>query len=158
MLIALVNDGAVIKVADYRTLFPNTSFSGAPTKQFLLDNSCLPVDLFLPHDNATEKLVSCDPYVDGDVVRTVRVEAKTQADIDADTASLAAKARQQRDTLLAQSDWRVIRQAETGAAMADEWVSYRQALRDITGQEGFPRDIIWPVNPDDPPTDELPME
>jgi hypothetical protein len=154
MLIALVNDGAVIKVADYRTIFPNTSFAKGPTKQFLLDNSCLPVDAFLPHDKATEKLVGCDPYIDGDVVRTVKVEAKTQADIDADTASIAAKARKQRDTLLAQSDWRVVKQAETGTPMAAEWVSYRQALRDITEQAGFPRDIIWPVNPDAPVTEE----
>lgn len=154
MLIALVNDGAVIKVADYRTIFPNTSFAKGPTKQFLLDNSCLPVDAFLPHDKATEKLVGCDPYIDGDVVRTVKVEAKTQADIDADTASLAAKARKQRDDLLKQSDWRVVKQAETGVPMAAEWVSYRQALRDITSQAGFPRNIEWPVNPDAPVIEE----
>ena len=154
MLIALVNDGAVIKVADYREIFPNTSFTRGPTPQFLIDNSCMKVDAFIPHDRETQKIVSCDPYIDGDVVRTVKVEAKTQADIDADTASIAAKARKQRDDLLKQSDWRVVKQAETGEAMAAEWVSYRQALRDITEQAGFPRDIIWPVNPDAPVTEE----
>ena len=29
-----------------------------------------------------------------------------------------------------------------------EWASYRQALRDITAQEGFPYSVIWPTKPE----------
>ena len=51
--------------------------------------------------------------------------------------------RKERDTLLAETDWwalsdRTMTQAET---------DYRQALRDIPQQEGFPIVITWPVKP-----------
>ena len=29
----------------------------------------------------------------------------------------------------------------------DEWVTYRQLLRDVPEQEGFPFNIIWPTKP-----------
>ena len=31
--------------------------------------------------------------------------------------------------------------------MKDGWADYRQALRDIPQQSGFPGDIDWPVKP-----------
>ena len=33
------------------------------------------------------------------------------------------------------------------AAITGEWAHYRQALRDIPQQEGFPYDVTWPVEP-----------
>ena len=32
--------------------------------------------------------------------------------------------------------------------MSDEWREYRQELRDITTQEGFPHNVEWPNEPD----------
>ena len=56
----------------------------------------------------------------------------------------AENIRNRRDTLIKESDWRAVcdRQLEP------EWKEYRQALRDITEQEGFPHDVEWPVDPD----------
>lgn len=59
----------------------------------------------------------------------------------------AQKARTLRNGLLAQSDWVVIRAYEQGAPIASEWAAYRQALREIPLQEGFPTDVIWPDQP-----------
>ena len=28
------------------------------------------------------------------------------------------------------------------------WIDYRQALRDVPQQNGFPTDIDWPMNPE----------
>ena len=28
------------------------------------------------------------------------------------------------------------------------WATYRQALRDIPNQEGFPTDVAWPAKPE----------
>lgn len=51
-----------------------------------------------------------------------------------------------RDRLIAGTDWRVIKAAETGVEMSSEWSAYRQALRDITGQpDQF--NIQWPEPP-----------
>ena len=77
--------------------------------------------------------------------------AEEEAARDAEEASWAAGAddrtaanvRSQRDNLLSKTDWR----ASSDLTMSDEWRTYRQALRDITSQEGFPNDITWPTEP-----------
>ena len=58
----------------------------------------------------------------------------------------AEEARQERNSLLAESDWSVL----PDAPVADEqaWKDYRQALRDVPQQNGFPTDIDWPVKPE----------
>lgn len=56
--------------------------------------------------------------------------------------------RTKRNSLLSDSDWRVIKAQETGTAMSAEWMAYRQALRDITNQTGFPDDVVWPTRPE----------
>jgi len=52
--------------------------------------------------------------------------------------------RRQRDTFIKESDWRAVSDRE----LEPEWKEYRQALRDITQQEGFPHDVKWPIDPD----------
>lgn len=59
----------------------------------------------------------------------------------------ARMARGVRTRLLAASDWVVARAAETGHPIPPEWAAYRQALRDITEQPGFPIEITWPAEP-----------
>lgn len=33
-------------------------------------------------------------------------------------------------------------------AKKDEWIKYRQALLDITNQNGFPSNVVWPIKPE----------
>ena len=63
---------------------------------------------------------------------------------------LASEARTKRNQLLADSDWTQLPDARNamGADKAAEWDAYRQALRDITAQAGFPREIEWPIKPE----------
>ena len=63
-----------------------------------------------------------------------------------DIAAEWEKVRYQRDKLLAESDWRVVRAMEAGEALAQEWQDYRQALRDVTEQSN-PMGIEWPAAP-----------
>lgn len=58
---------------------------------------------------------------------------------------LAAAARRQRDELLLASDWSQLR--DVPDSVSTPWSVYRQALRDITEQDGFPSSITWPVAP-----------
>lgn len=53
---------------------------------------------------------------------------------------------QQRNELLAATDWRVIRAQETGEPETEAWKQYRQQLRDITKQID-PLNITWPQRP-----------
>ena len=50
----------------------------------------------------------------------------------------------QRDELLDASDWTQVADAPVDQAA---WATYRQALRDVPSQEGFPADIAWPTKP-----------
>lgn len=58
---------------------------------------------------------------------------------------VADQVRARRDQLLTASDW-----TQTADAPVDqvEWQDYRQALRDIPQQAGFPTDITWPTKPE----------
>lgn len=147
MLIAKIENGAVAKVADYREMFPNVSFPpNGPDADFLAANGCMGVTVWKAHDK-TQKLVPAAPYIEGNTVDTVVVQAKTPEEVAADTASEAANVRAQRDRLLAACDWRVIKALEAGQPVPADWAAYRQALRDVTAQDGFPYTIVWPKDP-----------
>ena len=55
--------------------------------------------------------------------------------------------RSRRDGLLQETDWIVIKSYERGQNIPAEWELYRQALRDITEQAGFPYEVTWPTKP-----------
>ena len=55
--------------------------------------------------------------------------------------------RSRRDSLLQDTDWIVIKSNERGQNIPAEWELYRQALRDITEQTGFPYEVTWPTRP-----------
>lgn len=60
----------------------------------------------------------------------------------------AQQAVAQRNVLLAESDWTQLADVPLPAEEKAAWAAYRQQLRDITAQPGFPNSIIWPVKPD----------
>lgn len=62
-----------------------------------------------------------------------------QSDEDA-----AVAARNRRDSMLEQTDWRAL----PDAPGRDAWLSYRQALRDVPQQAGFPHSVVWPIKPE----------
>lgn len=79
---------------------------------------------------------------------TVTTAAQNQAAYEAiKDAEQAKSVRQSRDDKLKETDWMVIRAAETSVALAAEWATYRQALRDISAQAGFPWEVTWPDAP-----------
>ena len=56
----------------------------------------------------------------------------------------AAEIRTERDAKLTESDWTQVADAPVDKAA---WATYRQALRDIPSQAGFPNEVTWPVEP-----------
>ena len=59
----------------------------------------------------------------------------------------AKSVRQSRDEKLKETDWIVIKNLELNANIPGAWEVYRQALRDIPAQSGFPWTVIWPDAP-----------
>lgn len=75
------------------------------------------------------------------------VSDKTAEQIQQYDDSAAADVRAKRDRLLAECDWVVIMNTEKGTNIPLEWELYRQQLRDITTQDGFPHNVTWPTKP-----------
>ena len=67
-------------------------------------------------------------------------------DAEYDTV-LAASARQKRDRLIAATDYLVTPDYPIESDRLAKVKIYRQALRDIPEQSGFPRNITWPEKP-----------
>jgi len=79
-------------------------------------------------------------YIDG--VET-EITQEQYDEMVATTSPPAHVARQKRNALLAETDWwscsdRTMTQAE---------IDYRQALRDVPAQAGFPDNVTWPTKP-----------
>ena len=64
---------------------------------------------------------------------------------DKDTA--AEYARKIRDKLLAECDWTQVTDSPLNTAKKATWATYRQALRDIPEQQGFPLNVLFPEKP-----------
>jgi hypothetical protein len=92
-----------------------------------------------PHDVEVHGREIFAALVQGDVAEYIPPPPPT-------TEELAAAARAERDALLAATDW--TQSADVPQATKDKWAPYRQALRDVPEQSGFPSDIQWPVNPE----------
>jgi len=81
-----------------------------------------------------------------DTADTTAAEQETayKASKDADQAK---SVRTSRDDKLKETDWIVIKNLELNANIPGAWEVYRQALRDIPAQSGFPWTITWPTQP-----------
>lgn len=75
---------------------------------------------------------------DGTVVTAAEAEAAYRAMKDAEQAKAV---RNDRNTKLAECDWTQLADSTADKAA---WATYRQALRDITTQAGFPWNVTWP--------------
>lgn len=60
---------------------------------------------------------------------------------------LAENVRSERDRRLAETDWYMMPDYPADPETLELVKGYRKALRDITLQSGFPRDVEWPVVP-----------
>ena len=78
--------------------------------------------------------------------RDKEIDRLTQEALD-NEPSEEEKDRAQRVSLLEETDWIVIKYLDIGEPVPQEWSDYRQALRDITEQAGFPGNVDWPTEP-----------
>ena len=75
---------------------------------------------------------------------TVTVQDQKDAKTAADNAALEATERATRDDLLKATDHYGL----SDVTMTDAMTAYRQALRDVPQQAGFPQTITWPTKPE----------
>lgn len=112
-------------------------------------------DVPIPDYNPdVERVIEHDPIkVNGTWQRKWVIEELSDEEKQKILDSKAAAVRTERDRKLAETDWRVIFEVEKaaidglGIQYPTAWANYRQALRDITKQPGFPLTVDWPVPP-----------
>ena len=123
-------------VGDLRRDNPNTSFPRQIPDETLAEYGLVkvkPADQ-PSFDNIVERPKELLPVlIEGEWVQQWSTELYADA---------SDRARRHRDNLLSRSDWTQVSDAPVDKAV---WAVYRQSLRDVPEQEGFPSNIIWPV-------------
>lgn len=149
MQLAIVKNNEILEINDSSILFPNVSFTSAEIEpSFLEENSAMLVKQHLDIDPTTHRVEDCPPYILDNIVYTVKSVVKTSAEIEEDILIITNLAeedvRNQRNKLLKDSDWTQVADAPVDKT---SWAAYRQVLRDITQQEGFPFNVTFPNPP-----------
>jgi hypothetical protein len=146
MEIRIKETGQVMYEGEFRQLYPNTSFPQQISADTLNDFGA---DVVLEGPQASPTRYQT-AFRDG--VQEIDGKWYTKysvADIDdeAKTAKDAEQAKAVRTTRgekLKDSDWTQVADAPVDKAV---WATYRQALRDVTAQSGFPWEVTWPTQP-----------
>ena len=144
MKIAIIENSQILSHGEHTEVFPNVSFPPEGIDlMWAQERHAYQIQSDKAHLQ-TEKLTSVEPYIEGGVVFDVIVEAKTQDELDAEKTQKANEVRYKRNMLLTQSDWTQLADAPVDNLA---WAVYRQSLRDITLQAGFPFTVDFPVAP-----------
>ena len=159
MEIRLKETGTVITESEFRALHPNTGFPSQLTEQIINDFGG---DVVFEGPQATggnhyqysqrqgielvdgkwfTKYVLGPIFTDNEEATAAEQEAAYKAQKDAEQAK---NVREQRNKLLSESDWTQLADAPVDAVI---WSNYRQELRDVTKQDGFPFSVVWPESP-----------
>ena len=151
MALAFINDNKITKYpvepAEIRRQFPNTSFPKSWEGVDLTSYGVVTVaDTEQPSFNTeTQRLEEGNPtLVDGAWKQVWNVVNLSDSELAEITAGKAASVRATRNQKLADTDWT---QLADSSAPATVWGTYRQALRDIPAQSGFPNSVTWPTEP-----------
>lgn len=159
MFAEVKNNTVVTFPYDYDTLVKANPYTRFPANTSLLDmyfgteaslSGCSLVRVEtapMPSFNAAteEAVLNAVPTSQGDswmlgwMVRPLTAEQQS-----AKQTQKAASVRAERTQKLSASDWTQVADAPVDKAA---WAAYRQALRDITSQAGFPWEVTWPVKP-----------
>lgn len=152
--------GAVVFENEFRAMHPNTSFPNVLTAELLDSMGADPVFEGPQASGGTvyqysqrqgveqidgkwyTKYVLGPVFTDNADATAAEQEAAYKAAKDAEQAK---SVRGQRNAKLAECDWTQLDDSPGGQKLA--WATYRQALRDLPSQTGFPWTIAWPEKP-----------
>jgi len=157
---ATVVAGTVMYENEFRALFPNTGFPAELTEAIINEFGG---DVVFEGPQAVggtvyqysqaagveeingkwyTKYILGPVFTDTEEATAAEQEAAYKATKDAEQAK---SVRQSRGEKLKDSDWTQVNDAPVDQAA---WATYRQALRDVTQQSGFPWTITWPTQPE----------
>lgn len=144
---ALIEKNAFVRWVNLQRDYPNTSFP-QPLTDASLPEGVVSVEMNNP-PIPTRPLQTVERQ-DAPVLESGRWRlAYTVRDMTNEEAAQLTEAkknevRAERNRLIAESDWTQVADAPVDKAA---WAAYRQVLRNITSQPGFPFEVQWPDTP-----------
>lgn len=147
----LTNNELVIKfpytLLDLRKDNPNVSFPKEMSNDDLVFWNVFPVIQQKPPDYnpILENLIQLNPFfLNGTWFQKWSVVKLSEKECKKRLEEQAALIRQERNKRLMDCDWT---QFPNSPANSEVWEIYRQELRNLTLQDGFPLNIKWPIEP-----------
>ena len=124
---------------------PTTSFAASPTDAMVEEWDVYPVNVTTETLGADQKRVfaTTPSLVDGNWVLAHTATDMSAEEIEARDEVAAFGVREERTSRLRDTDFHALSDTDMSEAMT----TYRQALRDVPQQGGFPNEIDWPVEP-----------
>lgn len=148
---AFLNNGQVEQypfgINGLRKKFPQVSFPRDISSINLTEFNVVPVEQTdFPSFNEQTHYVSEGTPVNenGTWKQTWVLNELSSEEIQVKLSGKQKEEREKRDKLLRQSDWTQLSDTPIDTAA---WAVYRQALRDLPSQDGFPYNITWPTKP-----------
>lgn len=128
---------------------PQVSFPKSISDATLAEYGVFPLQpTEYPTVDYTKNVVEGTPTLSNGVwTQAWNVVDATEEELSQRTLEASLSVRSQRDYLLKETDWVVVKAYESNDSISVEWLTYRQALRDITTQAGFPHSVEWPTKP-----------
>jgi Phage tail assembly chaperone protein len=151
---ALIENNAVKKypysIVNLKTDYPNTSFPVIMSEEALASYNVLRVypSPIPTYDVNTQVLGENTPVfdsTDNQWTQTFFVRDMTDEEKEEHKQGVIGSIRDQRNALLAQSDWTQL--TDSPETNKPAWAVYRQELRDVSKQSGYPFNVVWPNPP-----------
>lgn len=98
--------------------------------------------------NNANSYVLHEEHLDIRNLKLINNELKIIEEINIEKLTIETKTK--RNLLILESDWTDTLSAKSrfGDDLYNAWQAYRQALRDLTKQEGYPQNVVWPTKPE----------
>ena len=149
-----VPEGDPISDPNFRALFTNLQIGAAITPEITeplgYGMYAYTVPPVLTSEQRYKKLVELSPVKNletGYWMQTWEITDQNPQEIIKTDDVQKKKIRDQRKARLVESDWTDLPNTPMSSEKKTEWIGYRQSLRDIPSQQGFPWDVIWPNTP-----------
>ena len=145
MAYAKIENNTVVKypytVAAMKADFPEVDFNAEITDELLTSCSAVVVKMgTIPAHSSSTHIFNTTVEIneDGEAIAIITATERRLEEA-------AFNLRHSRDIALQKTDWVITRALEEGNPVPANYVTYRNALRDLPSQEGFPYEYIWPV-------------
>ena len=135
----------------------NFTIYNTTSGQIIQSGFCLDVSIQIIPDGCALLEIESDPlnqYIDNKQLTNIPARPSIDHEFDYSSKSwvlninlLKESIANKRNNLLYRSDWTQLPNGPLNQQQQGQWAIYRQALRDITTQSGYPANVIWPTEP-----------